>query len=399
MSARSLPAAPFVLIDDARAEGAAPARLYRDPVDIVRADDIAEVVPALMRLRKAQASGLHAAGVIGYEAGHALEPRLHALDLRMRPGDPPLLWFGLFEEVEEIAPDAVAALVGEAASAPRLAPEPLISRAEYDAAFSSVQDRIVAGDVYQINLTFPCRVAVEGDPAAFYGAVRPHAAAGHGALVFTGDHWLLSFSPEMFFALEQGQLTVRPMKGTAPRDANPARDSENSRLLQTDTKQRAENLMIVDLLRNDLSRIAVPGSVRVSDLFTVETYPTVHQMTSTVTAVADPARDAVDVLMALFPCGSVTGAPKIRAMEIIHEVEGAARGPYTGSIGRFDPSGDAAFNVAIRTIWINNGGSAGTLGLGSAVVADSHAAGEWRECLDKARFLAPDVTGRAGERT
>lgn len=391
MSARSLPAAPFVLIDDARAEGSAPARLYRDPVDIVRADDIAEVVPALMRIRDAQAAGLHAAGLIGYEAGYALETRLRARDLRARTDDPPLLWFGLFERVEEIAADAVPALFGGAAPAPRCTAEPLISRTGYEDAFSSVRNRIVAGDVYQINLTFPCRVAVEGDPVAFYGAVRPHAAAGHGALVFTGDHWLLSFSPEMFFALDCGRLTVRPMKGTAPRDANPVRDSENSRRLQTDAKQRAENLMIVDLLRNDLSRIAVPGSVRVSDLFTIESYPTVHQMTSTVTAQADPARDAVDVLMALFPCGSVTGAPKIRAMEIIHEVEGVARGPYTGSIGRFDPSGDAAFNVAIRTIWINNGGSAGTLGLGSAVVADSGAADEWRECLDKAQFLAPEA--------
>lgn len=394
-----LPSTPFVLIDDARAEGAGPARLYRDPVDVVRAARLDEVVPALMRLRAAQASGLHAAGFIGYEAGFALEPRLTALDPRTRVGDPPLLWFGLFEQVEEIAPDAVAALFGDAAPAPQIAAEPMISRTGYDDAFSSVQDRIVAGDVYQINLTFPCRAAVAGDPAAFYGTVRPHAAAGHGALVFTGDHWLLSFSPEMFFALECGRLTVRPMKGTAPRDADPARDNDNSRLLQTDPKQRAENLMIVDLLRNDLSRIAVPGSVNVSDLFTVETYPTVHQMTSTVTAIADPTRDAVDVLTALFPCGSVTGAPKIRAMEIIHEIEDAARGPYTGSIGRFDPSGDAAFNVAIRTIWINNGGSSGTLGLGSAVVADSRAADEWRECLDKARFLAPEAIERAGERT
>ena len=394
-----LPSTPFVLIDDARADGAAAARLYRDPVDVVRAERREEVVPALMRLRAAQTSGLHAAGFIGYEAGHALEPRLTALDPRTRVGDPPFLWFGLFEQVEEIAPDVTAALFGGAAPAPRIAAEPLISRTGYDNAFSSVQDRIVAGDVYQVNLTFPCRVAVDGDPVALYGAVRPHAAAGHGALVFTGDHWLLSFSPEMFFALERGQLTVRPMKGTAPRDADPVRDRGNIHRLQTDVKQRAENLMIVDLLRNDLSRIAVPGSVRVSDLFTVETYPTVHQMTSTVTAQADPARDAVDVLMALFPCGSVTGAPKIRAMEIIHEVEGTARGPYTGSIGRFDPSGDAGFNVAIRTIWINKGGSSGTLGLGSAIVADSRAADEWRECLDKARFLAPEAIERAGERT
>lgn len=399
MPVRSLPHGPFVLLDDARANGPAPARLYRDAVEVVCAESVEEVVPALMRLRDAGRAGLHAAGFIGYEAGHALEPRLASLGARQREGDPPLLWFGLFDRVEEIAPDTVAGMFGGSNAVPRAMPEPLISRAAYDAAFASVQERIVAGDVYQVNLTFPCTVAVAGDPVAAYGAVRPHAAAGHGALVFTGDHWLLSFSPEMFFALDRGRLTVRPMKGTAPRDADPARDRESIRLLQTDEKQRAENLMIVDLLRNDLSRVAMAGSVRVSDLFTVETYPTVHQMTSTVMALADPARDAVDVLMALFPCGSVTGAPKIRAMEIAHEVEGMARGPYTGSIGRFDPSGDAAFNVAIRTIWINNGGTAGTLGLGSAVVADSRAADEWRECLDKARFLAPDATGRAGERT
>ena len=184
------------------------------------------------------------------------------------------------------------------------------------------------------------------------------------------------------------------MKGTAPRGSDATSDAEYARGLRQDAKQQAENLMIVDLLRNDLSRIAMPGSVAVPELFTIETYPSVHQMTSTVTARLRSGLDPIDVLAAMFPCGSITGAPKIRAMEIIHQVEERARGPYTGAIGAIEPSGRAAFNVAIRTVCVNNGNSWGTIGLGSGVVADSRAESEWRECLDKARFLSMKDFGR-----
>ena len=177
------------------------------------------------------------------------------------------------------------------------------------------------------------------------------------------------------------------MKGTAERHDDPAQDAAVRETLKADPKQRAENLMIVDLLRNDLSREAAPGSVDVPSLFHVETYPTVHQMTSTVQAKLNPGRSAIDLVRAIYPCGSITGAPKIRAMEIISELEAGPRGAYTGSIGWIDPSGDAAFNVAIRTLVLENGASSATLGLGSGIVADSVAEDEWRECLAKGAFV------------
>jgi para-aminobenzoate synthetase/4-amino-4-deoxychorismate lyase len=204
-------------------------------------------------------------------------------------------------------------------------------------------------------------------------------------LVATGERHLLSLSPESFFTLQDGALTCRPMKGTAIRGDTAEEDAMRVAALGSDPKQRAENLMIVDLMRNDLSRVAAPGSVAVPDLFTVETYPTIHQMTSTVTATLAEGRDAIDVIAALFPCGSITGAPKQRSMEVIGDVESAPRGAYTGSIGRIDASGDAAFNVAIRTLVVTDGGA--ELGLGSGIVADSRADEEWAECLAKGAFV------------
>ena len=247
-------------------------------------------------------------------------------------------------------------------------------------------DYIVAGDIYQANLSLRADVATAGHPLALYAGLRARAQAGYGGVVWTGEDWLLSLSPELFFALQDGKITTKPMKGTAARGADDAAIIE---ALRTHPKQRAENLMIVDLLRNDLSRVARPGSVAVPHLFTVETYPTIHTMTSTVTAQLADGLGVVDILSAIFPCGSITGAPKIRAMEIIDAVEGEPRGAYTGSIGRIDPSGDAAFNVAIRTLHLHDGQSRATIGLGGGIIADSKVGEEWDECLTKGRFV-PD---------
>lgn len=348
-------------------------RLYRNPVEVVAARRPDEVEPALRRLR-----GQHSAGYLAYEAGHALEPKLAPLARETGPGDPPLLWFGLFEGWEEV--DS-AALLPDPAGAWAGRPRPLIARGDHEAAIVRALDHIIAGDIYQANLTFPAEVAAAGHPLALYAAIRPRARAGWGGIVFTGEHWLLSFSPELFFTAEAGRVTARPMKGTAPAGS----DSE---ALRSDPKQRAENLMIVDLLRNDLSRLSKPGTVKVPALFEVETYPTVLQMTSTVVGELEPGRDAVDLLATIFPCGSVTGAPKIRATEIIAALEREQRGPYTGSIGRLAPDGEAAFNVAIRTLVLKGGDGVARLGLGSGIVADSVAADEWRECLAKGEFVA-----------
>ena len=373
---------PFVLLDDARADGAAHARLYRDPVEQVVAQDRAALPEAFAALRAARARGLHAAGWIAYDAGAPGEKGPAA------PVNSPLLWFGLFERYDEIAPADVSAWLPDPAGAWAGTPVPTIERAAYDAAFDRVKAYIAAGDIYQANLTFPADVLIAGDPLALYARIRARAAAGWGGIVADGSRVLLSFSPEMFFRLDGRRIAARPMKGTATRGVDPVADAEAARELATDPKQRAENLMIVDLIRNDLSRIAVPGSVAVPALFEVETYPTIHQMTSTVTAEITPGGDAVSVLEAAFPCGSITGAPKLRAMEIAAEVEPGPRGLYTGAIGRIDAIGDAAFNVAIRTLVVEQGQDVARIGLGSGVVADSDVSAEWRECLAKGAFVS-----------
>ena len=379
----------FCLFDDARQRGPAPARLYRDPVAMIAAYRMDEVQPALDRVGEAREAGLHAAGFISYEAGLALEDRLAPIAARRDGEGAPLLWFGLFEGVRRIPSTSVPGLLPDPAQARVGALRPLIDQPDHRAAFDAVQAYIRAGDIYQVNLTFPCDIPVDGDPMALYAAIRPRAAAGYGGVIRTGDRTILSFSPELFFSQVRGQLTARPMKGTATRDADPQADAAQARWLEEDEKQRAENLMIVDLLRNDLSRVSRPGSVIVPDLFRVETYPTVHQLVSTVRARVLPGLSPVDVLRILFPCGSITGAPKLRAMEIIDAVEPHSRGVYTGAMGWIDPEGDAAFNVAIRTLCVEEGSNVGRLGLGSGIVADSQGYSEWAECLAKGRFLTP----------
>ncbi|AMK19255.1 MULTISPECIES: aminodeoxychorismate synthase component I [Sphingobium] len=383
------PSEAFVLFDDARERGAAPARLYRDPVEIIAAHALEDVQPALDRIAEAAERGLHAAGYISYEAGLVLEDRLRqlAFDHRGRASAMPLLWFGLFEGHRPIDPALMPGLLPDPAAASIEPPQPLVDEQAYRAAFDRVQEYIRAGDIYQVNLTFPCAVRFTGDIMALYAAIRPRQRAGYGGVMRTGAHDILSFSPELFFTNVRGQLTARPMKGTARRSADPATDAALARELEADAKQRAENLMIVDLLRNDLSRVSRAGTVTVPDLFHVETYPTVHQLVSSIRARLLPGLGPVDILRILFPCGSITGAPKVRAMEIIDMVEPFSRDVYTGAMGWIDPNGDAAFNVAIRTIWVEEGMTEGRLGLGSGIVADSDAASEWAECLAKGRFL------------
>jgi para-aminobenzoate synthetase/4-amino-4-deoxychorismate lyase len=391
---------PFVLLDDARAEDAAPARLYRDPVAVLRAENADELEACLGQISTAGGQGLHVAGYIAYEAGLALEQRLADRLADRLPT--PLLWFGLFQQYDELSPAALADMLPAADGAWLGALRPTISRPDYDRAFRKVQDYIVAGDIYQANLTFRAIARYAGHPLALYAAIRDRAQAGYGGVVFDGQNWTLSFSPELFFAMQDGRITARPMKGTAARVADAKADTAVRAELHSDPKQRAENLMIVDLLRNDLSRVAQQGSVQVPELFHIESYPTIHQMTSTVTAQLQDGLDAVDVIRQIFPCGSITGAPKIRAMEIIDELErapdgaqdgGGQRGIYCGAIGRIDAPkenghSDAAFNVAIRTFFLAAGKETLSIGLGSGIVADSNGDDEWRECLAKGRFAA-----------
>jgi len=373
---------PFVLLDDVR-DGAA--RLYRRPVDIVRADRPDQVPGALAALRALQRSGRHLAGYLRYEAGAALLPHL--------PPPPeqagPLLWFGAFDAVQMLSDEALAALLPQGEGALIGAPRPGIDRDRYDAMIAEALALIQAGDIYQVNLTFPASVPIIGDALAAYAQLRARARPGYGALIMTGAETIWSLSPELFFAIDGKAIEARPMKGTARRQPQPDADRAAARALAEDEKQRAENLMIVDLLRNDLSQVAAAGSVAVPSLFAIESYPTVHQMVSTVTAALAPDRDAIDVMSALFPCGSITGAPKIRAMQVIGDIEQEhPRGIYTGTIGAIDPAGDAVFNVAIRTLVRADPTASATMGVGSGIVADSQADAEWDECLAKAAFVA-----------
>ena len=358
----------LVILED----GPSARRVYRHPRAILSARAAAEIPPVLAAIDAALDQGLHVAGWLGYELGIALEPRLQSLT----PDAGPLLHLGIFDGPSLDAPQPS----GRAYAGP-LAWE--WDEAAYERRFGQVKAYIAAGDIYQANLSFRARFAFAGDPLALYEALREKSGAGHCAYVDDGARQLLSLSPELFFAQGQDRtLTARPMKGTAPRQDD---DEKARQRLAASEKDRAENLMIVDLIRNDLSRIAEAGSVGVRDLFQVETYPTLHTMVSTVSARKRVDADAADILRALFPCGSVTGAPKIRAMEILRELETSPRGAYCGAIGFFAPDGSARFNVAIRTLTVTGG--TGELGIGGGVVQDSKEESEYAECRLKARFF------------
>ncbi len=402
---------PFILLDDAREPTAgsaepAPALLYEKPREVFAAYRAGEVKSVLEAARMAQAEqGGSLAGYIAYEAGLALEPKTFELARERSGANGPLVWLGLFDEAQEIPAGEVPGWLamrseGEASLGPL---DPQLSAGGYAQAFEVLQEAIRAGDIYQANLTYPLAGSYRGDPIALYSGLRRAASAGYGGMLFDGSHWLLSFSPELFFALENGEAKVKPMKGTRPRGADAQSDAALADDLANSVKDKAENLMIVDLMRNDLSRVAEAGSVRVDKPFAVESYPTVHQMVSTVRAKLTTGKGASDLVRALFPCGSITGAPKIRAMELIHEVERDARGPYCGAIGRIDGPdanghANAAFNVAIRTLRlspIENQQGTAVLGVGSAIVADSDMMAERRECEVKAGFArraSPDLT-------
>ncbi len=365
--------------------------LFQRPREVIVAQRAGEVGRALSRAERARAAGAWLAGYVAYEAGYALEPKLRPLMPRRRPG--PLVMLGVFA-----GPEAAGGILDRAAELGRDSrmspPDPRISRAVYDRAMACVQGYIAAGDCYQVNLTFPMTARLlSGSALGLYGALRRTGAVGHAAYVDLGvGPVVVSRSPELFFKLEAGgRIVTRPMKGTAPRDPDPVRDAAIAAALQTSVKDRAENLMIVDLLRNDISRLAKVGSVRVPALFAMERYSTVHQMTSTIEgALAEPAT-LPSLMAALFPCGSVTGAPKIRAMQIIREVEPFPRGVYCGAVGWMAPDGTADFSVAIRTLSVK--GQDIVMNVGGGVVHGSTAEGEWEEALWKARFVKAAVRG------
>jgi len=372
----------FVLFDDMRPGGAG-CRLYGRPSGEIIAWSIEAVRPALEALRKALGEGKHVAGYLAYDAAYALDPKLWAL---ARHGAGPLLWFGIFDGFS--TPDEPP--LGDPAAAWTSRPSPRVAKSDYLAAAQEVRDHLYAGDFYQANLTFGCDVTVRGDPLAAYAKLRQRSKAGWAGIVRHPAGWLLSLSPEQFFTIRGDMIEAKPMKGTAPRRSDAAADRAEVSKLEGDPKQRAENMMIVDLLRNDLARVAEAGTVAVPELFCVESFPTVHQMVSRVTAKLRENVDPVTVLETLFPCGSITGAPKLAAIQALRRLEHEPRGAYCGSMGWIEPGGDASFNVLIRTLELLDGAQTARLGLGSGLVVDSVLEDEWAECLLKGEFVAPD---------
>ena len=361
------------------------AAYFDRPQNLIIAHHPDEVGPALAQLDRARALGFFVAGYLSYEAGLALEPALVPLIPQTR--EAPLLAFGVYQAPR--AADQVFSKAQVLSKEVQLSAfTPLISRAAYETAFNKIAAYIVAGDCYQINLTFPLIAQLtKGTGLGLYGALRARQTVGHGSYINFGDQIeVISRSPELFFSLDaEGQISARPMKGTAPRHPDPVEDRAIASALAASGKDRAENLMIVDLLRNDIARIAKTGTVKVPELYAIETYATVHQMSSRVIGqLAKPAA-LTDVMVALFPCGSITGAPKIRAMQIIAEVEPTPRGLYCGAMGWMGPDGCANFNVGIRTLRLFKDKSV-HLNVGGGIVYDSTASGEYEEALWKARF-------------
>ena len=350
---------------------------FRRPQRILAARTPAEVLPALAAAERAVLQeDRHAAGFVAYEAAPACDP---ALAVRPCP-DFPLAWFALYDPPLPLPlPEAPDPPATPWSWTPSVTPE------DYARALAAIRRLIRAGDTYQVNYTLRLRAPQREDPWPLFLRMVQAQGPGYGAFVRAGRWTVCSASPELFLSRDGDRLLSRPMKGTAPRGLWSAADRAQAEALRRSEKNRAENVMIVDMVRNDLGRIAAPGSVRAEELFRVERYPTVWQMTSAVSAAT--AADWPDIFRAAFPPASITGAPKVRTMQIIAALETDPRRVYTGAVGFLAPPRRAQFNVAIRTVLADRAAGAAEYGVGGGIVWDSEPAGEWAECLVKAQVL------------
>ncbi|MFD1695545.1 aminodeoxychorismate synthase component I [Roseibium aestuarii] len=375
-------------------------RLYTAPERILECRSLSDVPAFLADVEAARRAGGHLAGFLAYELGYAFEDKLRQLWQKREqvrtPGQDDLLgWFGVYGGFEEIDLATVERRLAPADPAPVHLSESLfdMDRAAYDEAFRQCQKHLACGDIYQVNFTLRARLSHEGLAESQFLALLRRQPVEHAAFIRLADRAILSLSPELFLERQGQTLRTRPMKGTAPRGRDSREDDRLARELAASEKQRAENIMIVDLMRNDLSRISHPGTVRVRNLCRVERYRSLHQMTTTVEGDLVEGVGFPQIIERLFPCGSITGAPKLSAMMIADRLETSPRGVYTGSIGCVEPSGDFRFNVAIRTLVLRSDGT-GEIGTGSGVVHDSGAAPEYDECKLKLKFLHADSTPR-----
>ncbi|WP_064708892.1 aminodeoxychorismate synthase component I [Rhizobium bangladeshense] len=376
---------PYILFRD---DTTGQVMLFAQPAEIIIAKTRAEFFTGLIRMEEAKAEGKWLAGYMSYEAGYLFEEKLASFTAEGR--ETPLLCFGIFD-----APQSNTHPLAQPER--RLENEEFLTAPKarwdfpiYKERFDRLHEHLRLGDAYQANLTMPVEARWSGDPRAAFWSLIERQPVKYGALVDLGGPVILSRSPELFFRTdEQGWIETHPMKGTAKRGATAAEDAEIIDAMRADIKTQAENRMIVDLLRNDISRITEVGTLDVPKLFEIETYPTVHQMVSHVQARLRPGLSIRDIFAALFPCGSITGAPKIRAMEILHALEDDPRDAYCGAIGMISPTGAMRFSVAIRTVTLFDGGRA-IFNVGGGIVFDSTAEAEYEECLLKARFAVGD---------
>lgn len=376
---------PYILFRD---DTSGQVMLFAEPAEIILARTRAEFFAGLIRMEQAKADGKWLAGHMSYEAGYLFEEKLASFAGEDR--ETPLLCFGVFDapqpDTHPLAQSKQRLENEEFLTAPKAAWDfPL-----YKERFDRLHRHLQLGDAYQANLTMPVEARWSGDPRAAFWSLIERQPVKYGALVDLGGPVILSRSPELFFRTdEEGWIETHPMKGTAKRGATATEDTEIVEAIRRDIKTQAENRMIVDLLRNDISRITEVGTLDVPKLFDIETYPTVHQMVSHVQARLRPGLSIRDVFSALFPCGSITGAPKMRSMEILHALEDTPRDAYCGAIGMISPRGAMRFSVAIRTITLFDGGRA-VFNVGGGIVFDSTAEAEYEECLLKARFAVGD---------
>jgi para-aminobenzoate synthetase/4-amino-4-deoxychorismate lyase len=349
---------------------------FKDPVETLTATDFGEVMHLLEFAEARALAGAYVMVVVSYEAAPAFDSALCTHEANGFP----LAWAGVYAELSH-----PAEIRSNISSNPWL---PAVTKDEYNESVTRIRDLIAAGDTYQVNYSFPLTSPFNGDPQAWYRQLRfAQQGARYSAYVDLGRYKILSLSPELFFERRGDHVVTKPMKGTVQRGRTAAEDEELASWLQNSIKNRAENVMIVDLLRNDLGKVSVAGGVHVSSLFDLERFETVWQMTSTVEATLRSETSLAQLMGALFPCGSVTGAPKIRTMQIIRELERFPRRAYTGTIGLLRPNGDCTFNVAIRTVVLDTETNVATCSVGGGITIDSTAEDEYDECLVKSRFL------------
>nr|WP_251047603.1 aminodeoxychorismate synthase component I [Planococcus sp. ISL-110] len=351
--------------------------LFSEPLRVLETSVLSEVPEIMEKVEKAVGDGFYAAGYVSYEAAPAFHPEMH-----VQPGgEMPLVWFGIFNE-----PKKSFSISEEQPY--RVSEWKMASSVErYKEGIQQIKQAIEEGDTYQVNYTERLVAKFAGSDLAFYRQLARNQQADYGAYLNLGRYRVLSASPELFFKVHKGKLTAKPMKGTAPRGRTTQEDRTRITELRASEKERAENLMIVDLLRNDMSRLAERGTVKADPLFTVETYPTVHQLTSTIGAQLDETTTILDWFQALFPCGSITGAPKVSTMKYIAELEQTPREVYCGAIGFITPDKDAIFNVPIRTVILDQEKGTARYGVGGGITWDSTSEGEYRELQTKAEVL------------